>query len=67
MQSRQLKISLELQIDDGLMSGRATDEYGATRSFSGWLGLVDAIDALVDPETRIPITYSSNGLKEDTR
>ena len=50
MQSRQLQIRLELELEDGQLSGTATHADGATRSFSGWLGLVHAIDALVEAE-----------------
>jgi hypothetical protein len=66
MQSRHIDISLELQIEDGLLSGRASDGDGGVRSFSGWLGLVDAIDQLVEAEDRAPATHSSNGSKEET-
>ena len=65
-QSRHIEISLELQIDDGLLSGRATDGDGAARSFTGWLGLVDALDSLVEAENSLPATHSSNGRKEDS-
>jgi hypothetical protein len=61
MQSRHIQISLELQIDDGLLSGRATDGDGAAKTFAGWLGLVDAIDALVEGEAATPAAQNSNG------
>jgi hypothetical protein len=60
-QPRRIQISLELQIDHGLLSGRATDGDGAGKSFAGWLGLVDAIDALVEGEARTPAPQNSNG------
>ena len=58
---KRIEISLELQIEDGLLSGRATDGDGASKSFAGWLGLVDAIDALVEGEAPAPATQNSNG------
>lgn len=61
MQSRQIEINLDLQLDEGLLSGRATDGDGVSKSFAGWLGLVDAIDALVEGDARTPATQNSNG------
>jgi hypothetical protein len=65
-QSRHIEISLDLQLDEGLLSGRATDGDGATKSFAGWLGLVDAIDSLVEAEDSVPAAHSSNGVKEES-
>ena len=62
--SQQIEIRLALQIDDGLLSGRATDGAGATKSFAGWLGLVDAIDALVEGEARTPPMTNGTPAKE---
>jgi len=58
---KRVEISLELQIEEGTLSGRATDGDGATRAFAGWLGLVDAIDALVEGEARTPAPKHTNG------
>jgi hypothetical protein len=63
-QPKRIQINLELQLDDGLLSGRASDGDGGVRSFSGWLGLVDAIDALVEGEAPAAAAATSNGLKE---
>lgn len=40
-------ISLELRFEGDSLSGRASDGTGAAVDFTGWLGLVSAIDALV--------------------
>jgi hypothetical protein len=39
-------ITLELELAGDWFTGRATDQTGAGRSFSGWLGLIAAIDEL---------------------
>jgi hypothetical protein len=40
-------IRLELRVAGESLAGRAVDGAGHARDFSGWLGLVAAIDALV--------------------
>ena len=45
---RTLTITLEVEVAGESLTGHATDDTGARRSFSGWLGLVTAIDKLVD-------------------
>jgi hypothetical protein len=51
MEASQITISLDLRVTEGSLSGRARGG-GATRDFSGWVGLVAAIDALLPPEPR---------------
>ncbi len=47
MTSRSVTITLELRQAGDELAGRASD--GSTdRSFSGWLGLIGTIDALLD-------------------
>ena len=46
-----LKISLELDVAEDTMTGLATDGNGGRREFSGWLGLLAAIDALIEKNT----------------
>lgn len=41
------EIRLELQVIEDSLSGRASDAHGAAHDFTGWIGLVAAIDALV--------------------
>lgn len=41
------EIRLELQVTEDSLGGRASDLTGAARDFTGWVGLVAAIDALV--------------------
>ena len=47
MDSTTINVSLELRLEEGRLSGRATDQVGASREFDGWLGLIGAIDAVV--------------------
>jgi hypothetical protein len=47
MQSTTAAISLELSLDGDSLSGFASDGNGGRREFSGWLGLVSAIEALM--------------------
>jgi hypothetical protein len=47
MQTKTAAISLELNLDGDSLSGRASDEAGTRREFSGWLGLMSAIEALI--------------------
>lgn len=43
-----LTIQLELSTDADAISGRLTADNGESQEFSGWLGLVAALDALVE-------------------
>jgi hypothetical protein len=47
MTSRAVTITLELRQAGDELDGRASDGSGDGRSFSGWLGLLVAIDALL--------------------
>lgn len=53
------RVSLELRTDGGTPAGVAYGEAGERREFSGWLGLISALDALLDgavpraPETQM--------------
>ena len=49
MQRRQLNLSLDLELLDGELHGRCHDGNGGDHRFSGWLGLIGAIDSLVFP------------------
>jgi hypothetical protein len=40
-------IRVELRLDGASPRGRATAVDGGTRDFSGWVGLMSAVDALV--------------------
>jgi hypothetical protein len=44
---RSITITLELDVAGESLTGRATDGTGAARTFSGWLGLVGALDGLL--------------------
>ncbi|MQA75073.1 MAG: hypothetical protein GEU88_12140 [Solirubrobacterales bacterium] len=48
MKSPTIEITLELDLDGETVSGRATNRSGPTREFSGWIGLMGVVDALLD-------------------
>jgi hypothetical protein len=48
MTSRAVTITLELRLAGEELDGRASDGTGEDRSFSGWLGLLVAIDAMLN-------------------
>jgi hypothetical protein len=48
MTSRAVTITLELRLAGDELDGRASDGTGDDRSFSGWLGLLVAIDAMLN-------------------
>jgi hypothetical protein len=48
MTSRAVTITLELRLAGDELDGRASDGSGDGRAFSGWLGLLVAIDALLN-------------------
>ena len=48
-ESTSIHIDLDLELDGGCLSGRARNDSGPVREFSGWLGMVGAIDALLPP------------------
>jgi FAD/FMN-containing dehydrogenase len=51
MTSETISIALELSLSGDSLSGRATNGAAATREFSGWIGLLAAVDALLtDPQ-----------------
>jgi hypothetical protein len=52
MQTRTAAISLELSLDGDAITGRASDEAGIHKEFSGWLGLMSAIEALITPDSQ---------------
>jgi hypothetical protein len=47
MTSRAVTITLDLRLAGDELDGRASDGNGHDRSFSGWLGLLVSIDALL--------------------
>jgi hypothetical protein len=60
-------IRLELQLADGSLTGRASDGAGAgaAREFTGWMGLVAAIDALLGGRSSEPEARDSTGAVEE--
>ena len=48
-----LRVDLDLELVEGCLSGRARNDSGPVRAFSGWLGMVGALGALL-PETFAP-------------
>jgi len=47
MTSRAVTITLNLRLAGDELDGRASDGNGDSRPFSGWLGLLVAIDAML--------------------
>jgi hypothetical protein len=54
MTEHTVRVQLDLRIDGDALSGQAACVPGGVRSFSGFIGLVAAIDALIE-EARNPI------------
>jgi hypothetical protein len=48
MTSRAVTITLDLRLAGDELDGRASDGNGGERPFSGWLGLLVTIDALLN-------------------
>jgi hypothetical protein len=48
MTSRAVTITLDLRLAGDELDGRASDGSGTDRPFSGWLGLLVTIDALLN-------------------
>ena len=44
-------ITLELALDGDTVRGHAVDADGVRREFSGWIGLMGVLDALLQGET----------------
>jgi hypothetical protein len=44
-------LQLKLSVEDDEFSGRATADGGQPRPFSGWIGLVSALDGLIAEAT----------------
>ena len=60
MQRRQLNLSLDLELLDGELRGRCHDGNGGDHRFSGWIGLIGAIDSLVYDDGRNPMLISQS-------
>ncbi len=59
-------ISLEMHLAGDCLTGIATSASGVERPFSGWLGLIAAIDELLgenaaSPPVHAALTTSNNG------
>jgi hypothetical protein len=50
MNTSPVSISLELRVQEDSFAGRATTDSGRQRDFTGWLGLMGAIEALLSVE-----------------
>jgi hypothetical protein len=48
MTTRAVTLTLELRLAGDELDGRASDENGLDRPFSGWLGLLVTLDSLLD-------------------
>ena len=47
VESKNITLALELQVADDALTGRVTASDGTDTDFSGWLGLVATIEALL--------------------
>ena len=52
METKTAAISLELNLAGDSLTGSASDPDGHRREFSGWLGLMSAIEALLAPSAQ---------------
>ena len=53
MAQTKIDLNLELELDRGRLSGRVAERGGDARAFTGWLGLIGAIDALVEDDAGV--------------
>ena len=53
------EITLELALDGETISGHAVDAGGLRRDFSGWIGLMGVLDAILEATTESQ--HSRNG------
>ncbi len=51
MSATSVQIAIDVRVDGDEISGSATDGGGQPRPFSGWLGLIGALDALLVSHT----------------
>ena len=54
-------IQLELDLDGETVTGHATDAHGARREFSGWMGLMGVLDALLDEARMASLATTPQG------
>lgn len=47
MSAVSVQVAIDVRVDGQEISGHATDGDGHTQRFSGWLGLIGALDALL--------------------
>jgi hypothetical protein len=51
MSASSVQIVIDVHLDGQEISGHASDGVGESRRFSGWLGLIGALDALLAAHT----------------
>ena len=51
MSAMSVQLAIDVVVDGSEISGHATDGDGRTQRFSGWLGLIGALDALLGSHT----------------
>jgi hypothetical protein len=52
MPTSPLRLTVDLEVDGKQISGRASDGLGRPERFSGWLGLISAVDRLLERDAR---------------
>ncbi len=60
VESRQATIRVEVELDGDYLRGRASSRGASVRHFTGWLGLVAALDALINGARRHAIEASGS-------
>ena len=66
MQSSTTTIHLELRYEDDCLSGRAVNG-GGQRDFTGWIGLLAAIDELIGPSRKTPVVRPGDATYDQAR
>lgn len=51
MSAVSVQLVIDVVVDGKEISGHASDDEGRTQRFSGWLGLIGALDALLGSHT----------------
>ena len=54
-------ITLELDLDGETVTGHTTDARGTRRGFSGWMGLMGVLDALLDEARKASLATTPQG------
>jgi hypothetical protein len=59
--ARRVEIMVDVRVDDGEITGEARDAVGRCRPFLGWLGLIGALDGLLEDTPDRPSPAGPDG------